>query len=113
MIHRFTRWLCIKRQDRLEEIASELEAFDGSAVHPKFAIGLASLRDRPDDFFKQLPVAMAAGVTERELREWPILEEVRSDERFEPALRKVGADTADDGADGDSTNESQESGESA
>jgi hypothetical protein len=88
------RWLAIKRQGRWAEIASEVENFDCSAKHPKFCLARASLLERPEEFFAHLPEALASRVTSDELREWPILEEMRSDPRFEEALSKHEGESA-------------------
>lgn len=89
LICTFNRWLAVKRQGRWSEIRDEVEAFDCSAKDPKFWLAFASLTERPDNFFQHLPAALAGGVTPEELREWPILEEVRGDARFEEALTKA------------------------
>ena len=89
LMFKFNRWLAIKRQDKWPEVQGEVDAFDCSAKDPKFRIALASLRERADEFFSELPAALASGLTAEAVREWPILEEIRSDKRFERELAKA------------------------
>jgi hypothetical protein len=90
LIFAFNRWLAIKRQGRWSEIAEEIERFDCSAKNPRFALALASLRERPEEFFKPDLIA-ASGLGVDELREWPILEEMRADPRFSEVLARMEA----------------------
>lgn len=89
LMFRFNRWLTIKRQGRWPEIESEVKAFDCSAKHPQFSLALACLEEAADRFFEELPGALAAGLPPIALRDWPILEEMRSDKRFPAALAKA------------------------
>lgn len=83
------RWLCIKRQGRWEEVLKEVKVFDTSAKHPKFALVKASLLELVDEFFEQLPAVLGAGIDIKALKEWPILEEMRSDPRFAKAIKET------------------------
>ena len=87
LVCKFNTWLCIKRQGRWEEVAKEVEAFDTSAKHPQFSLVKASLLEQADHFFRLLPAAMGAGVKVEDLKEWPILEEMRADPRFEEFIK--------------------------
>jgi hypothetical protein len=78
----FNRWLAIKRQTRWSEVVDEVRKFDCSAKHPRFALTRASLLEDSDEFFRLLP---SATLSKSELDEWPILDEMRSDPRFESA----------------------------
>jgi len=91
LIFKFNRWLSIKRQGRWEEIATELESFDCSAKHPRFVVARASLLERADEFFETLPTA---GLSVEALKEWPILDEVREDPRFQDAVLKAERNSA-------------------
>ena len=85
MIHRLNCWLAIKRQGRWSAVQGEAAAVDASLLHPRFQIALFSLREEHERFFAVLPAALATNVTRESLREWPILQEMRSDPRFEDA----------------------------
>lgn len=77
------KWLCRKRENGLEDILSEVAAWDTSAMAPVFRLVQASLLDRMDEAYAVLPAALQSGdPSERELMEWPILEEIRADPRF-------------------------------
>jgi len=89
LIFKFNRWLAIKRQGRWEEIGAELESFDCSAKHPRFVLARASLMERADQFFEILPTALGAGLKVEALKEWPILDEMREDPRFQEAISKA------------------------
>ncbi len=89
LVFKFNRLLAIKRQGHWDEIATELESFDCSAKHPRFVLARASLMERADEFFEILPTAMGAGVTVEALKEWPILDEMREDPRFQEAVSRA------------------------
>jgi len=89
LVFKFNRWLAIKRQGRWEEIASEVECLDCSAIQPKFLLSRASLMERADEFFEILPAALNAGVSLEDLQAWPILDEMREDPRFQDAISKA------------------------
>ena len=85
LVFTFNRWLAIKRQGRWAEIAEEVDRFDCSATHPRFELARASLRDRPDDFFRA-GLVEASQLSADVLKEWPIFEEMRADPRFADAV---------------------------
>ncbi len=78
----FNKWLCIKRQGRWAEVADEVEAFDTSAKQSMFSLVKASLLEKADEFFKLLPLSIGTDINIDEVKEWPILEEMRTDPRF-------------------------------
>jgi len=82
LICKFNRWLCIKRQGRWTDVEEEVKAFDYSAKHRKFALARASLLERADEFFELLPAAVGTDISIGGLKEWPILDEMRTDQRF-------------------------------
>jgi len=90
LICRFNYWLAAKRQGRWNEIAEAVQSFDRSAKHPRFSLASASLRERPEEFFRPDLIA-ASGLDVDDLREWPIFDEMRADPRFAEALAKIGA----------------------
>lgn len=84
---KFNRWLCIKREERWAEVEEEVKAFDCSAKHRRFALARASLPENADEFFKLLPKALAAeDINIKNLKEWPILDEIRGDPRFSKVI---------------------------
>ncbi len=91
LIFQFNYWLAVKRQDRWNEVKSDVDAFDTSAKHPKFALVRASLLERSEEFFKILP---SAELSEANLRSWPILDEMRADARF-PKIPDLASPTVD------------------
>jgi len=83
LVCKFNRWLCMKRQGRWTEAVEEVEAFDCSAKHRKFTLAHASLLERAGEFFELLPKALGStDITTQALKEWPILDEMRTDPRF-------------------------------
>ena len=83
LLCKFNRWLCIKRQGRWTEVEEEVKSFDCSVINRRFALARASLLEHADEFFKILPKALAAeDITIGELKEWPILDEIRTDPKF-------------------------------
>jgi hypothetical protein len=79
LVAQFNRWLALKRQGKWDEVKAEVEEFDSSAKHPRFALCRASLLGDADRFFEILP---NAHLTPRELQVWPILDEMRQDPRY-------------------------------
>jgi hypothetical protein len=77
-------WLCRKRLDRhWRELRKEVESADLSALHPRFTVARLALLDDFDGFFAAIIKFDGAGISEKELDEWPILEEARKEARFE------------------------------
>ena len=78
-------WQCLKKQDRWAEVKEESERADFSAKGIRFQLGHLALLENKPKFFEQVPIALKSKeITIEELREFPILEEVRKDRRFSP-----------------------------
>lgn len=90
LICKFNRWLCIKRQGRWGEVEQEVKAFDCSAKNRKYALVRASLLEQSGEFFELLPAALSAkDITIRALKEWTILDEMRTDPRFAKVIEEA------------------------
>lgn len=83
LVCKFNRWLCVKRQGHWSEVEEEVKAFDLSAKNRKYQLVKASLMDDVGKFFELLPATLSAGdINIEALKEWPILDEMRTDPRF-------------------------------
>jgi hypothetical protein len=83
--------------NRWGEVADEVSRVNVEAWNARFAIGVLSLREDIEELLRKLPAAVADGITEQQLWNWPVLEEARRDGRFTAAVaeamrRHVGAD---------------------
>jgi len=86
-VFQVNEWLSCKRLDRIDSIREEVEAWDTSALGPTFQIAKAALLDDLDIAFEEARKALALeAIGEVQLLEWPLLEEMRADERFEALL---------------------------
>ncbi len=90
-------WQCEKRLGRWENIRAEIESADYSAKSVRYQLGHLALLERIDDFYALLPRALQSGeLTEKDLQEYPIFSDMRSDQRFEiykekhPTKKKTG-----------------------
>jgi hypothetical protein len=82
-------WQCQKRLGRWDSIRTEVESADYSAKSVRYQLGHLALLERKDEFYNLLPRALQSGdLTENDLREYPIFEEMRSDQRFEQYQEK-------------------------
>lgn len=82
-------WLAVKRQGRFDSVRKQVDAEDISAMPLKCQLGWYSLREDGDGFFGALPAALKAEeVSVEELKEFPIFEEMRADDRFSKVIRK-------------------------
>jgi hypothetical protein len=80
---RCNAWLCRKRLDGIDSIRDEVEAWDTSALSGVFPLVQAALLDQVDLAYELLPAALESEeISLGDLREWPILEELRADTRF-------------------------------
>jgi hypothetical protein len=86
LMARINRWLSIKRQGRWSEIETEVMGFDYSVLNLRYVAAIHALAGRTDLFFSVLPKAQ---ISEEELKDWPILDEMRDDPRFKECLDKV------------------------
>lgn len=83
LLGKMNYWLSIKRQGRWDEIKEGVEKTDFSAKDNIFKLALASLKEDSDFFFSLLPKVLQSGELEyKYLIEFPIFEEMRSDERY-------------------------------
>jgi len=82
-------WLCMKRLGKFAEVRDAIERFDADAHALRFALALSSLREDADEFFRLLPQAVATGVLRWELVDWPVLEEMRKDPRFQTEVGRL------------------------
>lgn len=89
LVCKFNRWLCIKRQGRWTDVEGEVKAFDCSAKNRRYALVRASLLERPDEFFELLPKVLGTDIDIKSLKEWPILDKMRTDPRFTKAVKKA------------------------
>jgi hypothetical protein len=87
-------WLCNKRQGRFNEIKPIIQQADFSALDPRFRMVRFVLLDELEPALNELKLVLAsASTTPDEMREWPILEELRTDKRFEELLAAFEART--------------------
>jgi hypothetical protein len=77
-------WQCRKRLGDWSHIRNEVEKADYAAKSSIYQLGHLALLDRVDDFYALVPRALSAGeLSLDDLREFPIFEEMRRDQRFE------------------------------
>lgn len=92
LIARINYWLAIKRQNRWSEIESAVKDFEQSALDPKFRLAIYALMKNEEEFFRLLPIAKSAGsISDEDLAEWPVLEEMRQLPEFK--LATTGSNT--------------------
>ena len=76
-------WLAVKRQGRWDEVKKQAEAEDFSAKGARYQLGHLALLEKKKAFFDLVPVALSGKeISLDELREFPILEDMRRDRRF-------------------------------
>lgn len=86
-VFKVNNWLAIKRLDGLEQIGGEIDAWDTSALDPVFPFVKAALLNDLDEAFSQLPSLLKSDSLNRaSLEQWPILEELRADARYDSVL---------------------------
>jgi hypothetical protein len=77
------KWLTEKRLHGEDHIREAVLQWDTSAFHPVFKLVRFALLNETDDAFNVLPAALDPDeLTDRDLRDWPILTELRDDPRF-------------------------------
>ena len=70
--------------------------FDSSVLDYRFKAAKAALLNRPDEFFVALEKALRVDeIKAFQVREWPLFEPMRSDDRFEKLLSSSEAEGAD------------------
>ncbi|WP_149202722.1 hypothetical protein [Actinotalea subterranea] len=76
-------WLARKRLEDLDTIRPEVEAWDVSASSDRFKLAKAALLGEADEAFALIPGLLASGdISGIDLFEWPLLNDLRADERF-------------------------------
>ena len=76
-------WLCRKRQGDWDSVKQEVATADFSAKGLRYQLALLSLTENSDEFFKVLPRAIQSkDISQKELSEFPIFEEMRRDVRM-------------------------------
>lgn len=88
IVARFNAWTALKMQGKIEDShKAEIKALDLSAASKKFVLARYALMDENDDFFSMLTQCLKSEeVNVDDLREWPILENMRKDERMRPII---------------------------
>jgi hypothetical protein len=89
LVFQINKWLCIKRQGKLGIIKSELEKFDHLACHPKFSLCVYSLLENKDKFFEVLPVAINSGLSREDVKNWPVLAEMRQHDEYNEFIVEI------------------------
>jgi hypothetical protein len=83
IVFRVNEWLARKRLNGVEEIQTEVAAWDVSALGRKFKLAKAALLDDLDQVFDLIPVVIESQEVQlNDVRIWPILQEARNDPRF-------------------------------
>jgi hypothetical protein len=102
-IFRANEWLAIKRLGQFEDVRADVENWDTSALELRFKFVQAALLDELDTAFAMAEQLLERGeITTNALFEWPVLSELREDERFE-ALAPSASTTNPSGNGGPST----------
>lgn len=81
-------WLACKRLGDWESVRKEAEKADLSALDPMFRLAHLALTGRVDEFFLSVRQSGRIGLTVKALEEWPVLEEIRQDDRFNAVLEE-------------------------
>jgi hypothetical protein len=94
LVGKLNYWQSMKRQGLWDKVKAEVESEDFSATGRRYQLGHLALREQKKEFFALVPVAIAGKeMTEAELREFPIFEDMRKDRRFAqykaPARKKT------------------------
>lgn len=114
LVFQVNRWLCRKRLHGIDVIRAEVDKWDTSALDQMFTLAKACLADNID---RALSVAERLlnnhAIPPKSILEWPLLEELRSDPRFEERLGSLLATEDEEAADNGNDqvdNESSEDG---
>jgi hypothetical protein len=84
-VFRLNRWLAIKRVEGVHAIEQELQAFDASALDPVYRVVKSALLDEDRASELALKAFDEGRLSRRELREWPVFEELRD----RPAVAEI------------------------
>jgi hypothetical protein len=83
LVFLFNRWLACKRLDTLGSVRDDIENFDASALTLEFRAARAALLDDVDAALSLADRALENDdLSAKDMREWPVFEELRQDERF-------------------------------
>jgi hypothetical protein len=94
LVCRMNEWLCYKRLGRFDEVRSDVETMDLSAMDDTYRLARLALLDRETAFFELIERTKGGGLEKRAWTEWPILDELRQTERFrEYAVRYAAEQT--------------------
>jgi hypothetical protein len=97
LVFKANLWLALKRMHGLEPIRSEVEAWDVSALSQRYQLGKAALLDDLELAADLVQDLLAhEKLSPSELREWPVLEELRGSERY-MALEELAGPLEPDG----------------
>lgn len=92
-------WICRKRVRGLEDVRTELEEWDTSALSPIFALARASLLEDVETSLELIPqLIQSTDLQPESLRDWPLFEDLRRDERILKLIKDFFDDAPDDGA---------------
>lgn len=80
-------WFCEKKLGKFEEIKSEIKSYDVSGLKSYYELCILAILEEHDRFFELLE-REPKSIEKQYLREWPILELVRKDDRIEKFLSK-------------------------
>jgi hypothetical protein len=76
-------WLCRKRLRGVDDVRDEVTEWDTSPLKTVFALARYALLDDIEAAYRLLPPLVESGeLTQTDLVEWPLLEELRADPRF-------------------------------
>ena len=90
MTGKMNYWLCCKRLGRWDEIKLKVAEEDMTARDRLFQLEHLALGDKRKEFFELLPKAISGGdVQLPQLESLPIFEDMRRDEQFQKALKKL------------------------
>lgn len=82
--------IALRDMDRREEMAALVAKEDWSSCGPQFRLALAALSGDGERFWEILPKAVAAdGITEAQLREWPLFQNLRTHQDFDARVSKL------------------------
>lgn len=79
---KFNYWLAMKNLNKLDEVYEEMNQYWSSGFDPIYELCYYSILDDKEQFYKCLPKAVTHGLTQRNILEWPMFEEVRKDDQF-------------------------------
>lgn len=88
LICQMNHWLAMKRLGRFGEVQAEVERLDTSVIKPVYSLVRLALLDRNDKFFALVDETNGNALDEQAWDEWPILDEMRQDARFEQLKQK-------------------------